>query len=111
MGSYGYHQQSEFYLRGLAALGHPAASEPMRFICQETEAPFLVQIHTPDDEAMEVARELNDRAIRVYAESKASGTWAGYAELTAEPTSLPSFYWFDNADVLDMPAANLGLEF
>lgn len=99
MGSYGYHQQGEFYQRGLAALGHPAADRPMRFICQETEPPYLVQIHTPDDEALEVARELNDRAIRIYAESTKSGEWAGY-ELVAEPTSLPSFYWFDNANVL-----------
>lgn len=103
MADYGYHQQAEFYGRGLAALGHPAAKTPMRFICQETTAPYLVQIHTPDDEAMDVARELNDRAIRIYAEAMESGIWAGYDELIAEPAPLPAFYFFDHSDQLDMP--------
>jgi hypothetical protein len=100
MGAYGYHQQAEFYLRGLAALGHPAAKAPLRFICQETEAPYLIQIHTPDEEAMEVARQLNDRAIRIYAEAVATGTWAGYEQLLAEPTSLPAWYFYDYEDAL-----------
>lgn len=100
MGKYGYHQQADLYLRGLRALGHPAGDRPMRFICQETTAPYLVQIHTPDDEAMEVARQLNDRAIRVYAECMATGEWPGYPELTAEPAALPTFYFYDNEDVL-----------
>lgn len=108
MASYGYHQQSEWYGRGLAVLGHPAAKYPMRFICQETEAPYLVQIHTPDDEAMDVARELNDRAIRIYAESMKTGIWAGYDDLIAEPAPLPAFYFFDHADQLDN---DLGLVF
>lgn len=100
MANYGYHQQAEFYQRGLRALGHPAADAPMRFICQETVAPYLVQIHTPDDEALELAKELNDRAIRIYAESIATDTWAEYESLHAEPTCLPAYYWFENADVL-----------
>lgn len=100
MASYGYHQQAEFYRRVLAGLGHPAAKSPLRFICQETEPPYLVQIHTPDDEAMDVARELNDRAIRIYADARASGVWPGYERLQPEPTPLPTYYWFDNADAL-----------
>ena len=104
MASYGYHQQAEFYQRGLAALGHPAADKPMRFICQETVAPFLVQVHTPDDEALSVAKELNDRAIRVYADSKRSGIWAGYEDLIADPTPLPAFYFFDHEGQLSVPA-------
>jgi len=100
MASYGYHQQAEFYQRGLAALGHPAAKVPLRFICQETEPPYLVQIHTPDEEAIDVARQLNDRAIRIYAESNTTGIWGGYEQLIAEPTSLPGYYFYDNEDVL-----------
>lgn len=103
MASYGYHQQGEFYQRGLAALDHPAAKRPMRFICQETTAPYLVQIHTPDAEALDVARELNDRAIRIYAESVAANTWAGYPALTAEPSPLPAYYFFDHEELLDVP--------
>lgn len=100
MANYGYHQQAEFYLRGLRAIGHRAGRAPMRFICQETTAPYLVQIHTPDDEAMEVARVLNDRALGIYAECKASGVWPGYEELMAEETALPGYYFFQNEDAL-----------
>lgn len=100
MATYGYHQQSEFYQRGLRALGHPAADRPMQFICQETAAPYLVQIHTCDDESIAIARELNDRAIGLYAVHSASGNWPGYDVLYAEPTSLPGFYFYDYDEVL-----------
>lgn len=101
MASYGYHQQADFYQRGLRALGHSAADWPLRFICQETEPPYLIQIHQPDEVAMEVAAVLNDRAIRIYAEAKASDVWAGYAATEAgEAAPLPGYYFFDHADAL-----------
>jgi hypothetical protein len=102
MAAYGYHQQAEFYVRGLQALGHRATR--MRFICQETTRPYLVQIHTPDEEAIDVAQQLNDRAIRIYTEAIASGMWPGYESLHAEPTSLPTYYFFDHEDHLDAPS-------
>jgi len=102
MATYGYHQQSEFYQRGLKALGHRAGGAPMRFICQETEPPYLVQIHKPDDGAMWAASELNDRAIRVYADCKRTGVWPGYDGLVAEPTPLPAWYFADHEDVLEL---------
>lgn len=102
LAAYGYHQQAEFYQRGLKALGHPAAHEPMRFICQEVVHPYLVQIHVPDEEAMDAARVLNDRAIKTYAECKHTGTWPGYESLYAEPTALPSYYFIEHDDLLDL---------
>ena len=100
MESYGYHQQAEFYLRGLYALGHEAWKQPFRFICQEKQEPYLVQVHTCDDLAMEVARVLNDYAIGTYAEAKRSGEWAGYPTLHAEPTALPPRYFYRHADLI-----------
>lgn len=100
MSTYGYHQQADFYLRGLRAIGHPAGDRPMRFICQEKSYPYLVQVHTCDELAMEVAAALNDRAIRVFAEGAASGEWAGYPTLHAEPTALPNNYFFRYADLI-----------
>lgn len=100
MASYGYHQQAEFYLRGLRALKHPAGREPMRFICQEKTAPYLVQIHTCDDLAMEIARVLNDRAIDIFAACNASGEWPGYPSLEAAPTALPTYYFFRHEAVI-----------
>lgn len=105
LAAYGYHQQADFYLRGLRALGHPAGAHPMQFICQETEAPYLVQIHTPDDEAMWAAGALNDRAIRNYAECKRTGIWPGYDDLFAEPTPLPPYYFNDHEDALEIQVA------
>jgi hypothetical protein len=100
MSTYGYHQQADFYLRGLRAIGHPAGDQPMRFICQEKEAPYLVQVHTCDELAMEIAAALNDRAIGIFAECVASGEWAGYPHLHAEPTALPASYFYRYADVI-----------
>jgi len=102
LGSYGYHQQAEFYQRGLRALGHKAGRKRMRFICQETEAPYLVQIHTPDDEAMDFAAILNDRAISVFAEAQKTGVWPGYPELVAEATPLPSWYFYQHEDDMEL---------
>jgi hypothetical protein len=100
METYGYHQQAEFYQRGLRALGHDAGAEPMRFIVQETQAPYLVQVHTCDDLSIEIAAALNDRAIEVYAESTKSGDWAGYPSLHAAPTGLSTRYFFRYADLI-----------
>lgn len=100
MSTYGYHQQADFYLRGLRALGHPAGDRPMRFICQEKTYPYLVQVHTCDDLAMEVAAALNDRAIDLYAKCMADDEWPGYPELHNPPTALPSRYFYRHADVL-----------
>lgn len=100
MSVYGYHQQADFYLRGLRAIGHPAGDQPMRFICQEKAYPYLVQVHTCDELAMEIAAALNDRAIRIFAEAVASGEWAGYPSLHAEPTALPTNYFYRYADLI-----------
>lgn len=100
MAKYGYHQQAEFYLRGLRALGHEAAEEPLRFICQEKQEPYLAQVHTCDELAMEVAAALNDRAIDLFAAAVKSGEWAGYPRLHAIPTGLPARYFFRYADLI-----------
>lgn len=100
MADYGYHQQAEFYQRGLRALGHKAGDAPMRFICQEKREPYLVQVHTCDPLSIEVARVLNDRAIDIYAAAMKRGEWDGYPSLHAEPTSLPNRYFFRYADLL-----------
>ena len=100
MATYGYHQQADFYGRGLRAIGHPAGDRPLRFICQEKQPPYLVQVHTCDDLAMEIAAALNDRAIDIFAEAVASGEWAGYPSLHAAPTSLPSSYFYRHAEII-----------
>lgn len=106
MAVYGYHQQEDWYRRGLSANGHRAGKHSMRFICQETASPYLVQIHTPDEGARMVARELNDRALRVYQEAKATGVWAGLEPLNAPETPLPPWYFYQHETELDGLLAN-----
>jgi hypothetical protein len=98
MATYGYHQQAEFYQRGLRALGHVAGKHPMKFICQEKSAPYLVQVHSCDELAIEVAAALNDRAIGIFAEANRTGEWAGYPTLEPEPTGLPAHYFYRYAE-------------
>lgn len=105
LGSYGYHQQADFYLRGLRILGHAAGKKPLRFICQETEPPYLVQIHTPDDEAMTFAATLNDQAIATYKECKRTGIWPAYPDLHAEPTPLPNWYFYEHEQDTEIEVA------
>lgn len=109
LGAYGYHLQADLYLRGLRALGHKAGDTPFRFICQEAQEPYLVQIHEADDEAMSVAHELNDRAIRTFAEAQRTGVWPGYPNLFAEPSPLPAWYFAQHEDVLDTNTVELKL--
>ena len=72
----------------------------MRFNCQEKHPPYLVQVHTCDELAMEVAAALNDRAIDIFAAAVKSGEWAGYPSLHAEPTGLPARYFYRYADLI-----------
>ena len=72
----------------------------MRFICQEKSAPYLVQVHTCDELAMEIAAALNDRAIDIFAAAVASGEWAGYPTLTPDPTGLSTNYFYRHAGVI-----------
>jgi len=104
MAAYGYHQQADWYQRGLRALGHDAGKRRMRFICQETEPPYIVQIHEPDDDAMDTAADLNDRAARIYTEAMKTGIWPGPTQLVNDPTPLPAFYFYDHEDAIGVPA-------
>jgi hypothetical protein len=100
LAAYSYHQQADFYLRGLRAIGHEAGDRPMRFICQEKQEPYLVQVHTCDELAMEIASALNDRAIAIFAECQRNGEWPGYPSLEPEPTPLPNYYFYRHAAVI-----------
>ena len=69
-----------------------------------------MQIHVPDDEAMDAAKTLNDRAIAIYTHGMRTGEWPGY-DLVAEPTSLPTYYFYENEEALGIdPDAPLEVE-
>ncbi len=93
--SYGYHQQADWYLSGLKALGMAGDQEPaFVFIFQETTAPYVVTIVQPDARAMEIAADLNRRAIDLYVHYSNTNRWPGYAD---GPLTMPLPAWVERA--------------
>lgn len=73
---YHYEQQDDLYRRAvqLARGGDPR----FVFVVVESDAPHLVSVIELDVIARGIGKDRNDRAIRTYAECKASGVWPGY---------------------------------
>ncbi len=78
--NFGYHQQAEFYHRGAVALDmiDPDAVCQLVFVCKA--APHLVTAWEISPESMAIAAELNDQAMEVWRDCRASGVWPGYTE-------------------------------
>lgn len=87
---FGYHQQQEFYRDGALALGLVRPDAPFKFIFQEKQPPYLVTVAELDFTAGVIGRDLNDRALHLYATCRETGHWPGYAEDTAY-LSLPNW--------------------
>jgi hypothetical protein len=87
--SFGYHQQEQFYLDGIRALG-VAEDVAFVFVFQEKTAPYLVTVVQLNLEAQRIGRTLNDRALQVYAECMATDTWPAYTS-DVELISLPGW--------------------
>lgn len=79
MFDHGYHQQAEWYLSGVRALG---LIESPRFllIFQEKEAPYLVTCVTPSDVALQWAAIQNRKAKELFARCLRENRWPGYAD-------------------------------
>jgi hypothetical protein len=91
----GWHQQADWYERGAVALGLAASDEiDWVFICQEKTPPYYVRCIRPNPDAMAIARERNNAAIRLYRECTEAGRWPGYPE-TIDALPLPP--WVVNA--------------
>lgn len=93
---YGYHQSAAHYIDGVKA----AAGEelPFHFVLVEKTAPYLVSVVELDIEAINLGRQLNDRAKRIYRECIETGNWPGYP--TAELISLPMWAIYKAEEIL-----------
>ena len=87
---YGYHQQAAWYVDMVLALGL-AEDAAFVFVVQEKTAPYLVTVFEPDAQALRIGREMNRRAIDIYASCQSSGVWPGYST-EVELLSLPPWY-------------------
>jgi hypothetical protein len=82
---FGYHQSAAHYIDGVkAATGEEL---PFHFVLVEKTEPYLVSVVELDIEAINIGRQLNDRAKRIYRECVESNTWPGYPN--ADLISLP----------------------
>jgi hypothetical protein len=89
---FGYHQQDAFYRDGAKALG--ISEDPgFLFVVQEKTAPYLVNIIELNEEAVNMGRALNEKAIRTYQDCKAADNWPGYP--LSDPISLPKYAEWD----------------
>lgn len=87
---YGYHQQQEFYRDGALALDLVPPDAPFKFICQEKQPPYLVTVAELGPDAASAGRQLNERALYLYAHCRETGHWPAYVEGTAY-ISLPAW--------------------
>ncbi|MET8864631.1 PD-(D/E)XK nuclease-like domain-containing protein [Nonomuraea sp. NPDC004580] len=87
---HGYHQQTEWYLRGAQALDLADGDAAFVFVFQEKDPPYLVTVVQLDDEALHVARERNRRAMETYAACVEADHWPGYSD-DIELITLPAW--------------------
>jgi len=86
---FGYHQQAAWYLDGVDALLEDPAV--FAFVFQEKTPPYLVTVVELDVLAVKAGRQLNERALDIYAECVALDEWPGYADGGVLELSLPSW--------------------
>jgi len=92
--NFGYDIQDAFYSDAVRAAGI-AEDVSLRFIAQETTAPYLITIHELDEIGLRLGRERVDRACALFAECAATDTWPGYSddiELVSPPYWLTDEY-------------------
>lgn len=93
---FGYHQSAAHYIDGVkAATGEEL---PFHFVLVEKTAPYLVSVVELDVEAINIGRQLNDRAKRIYRECVENNTWPGYPN--ADLISLPMWAIYQAEELL-----------
>lgn len=83
-----YEMQAAHYRAGAAAVG--LGDLPFLNVCVEKEEPYLIAVYQLDDEALSIGRSRCDRALRLYADCEAAGTWPGYSP-DVELLTLPRY--------------------
>jgi hypothetical protein len=80
MNDFGNHMQAAAYLDGVKALGIDAEPGFVN-VYQAKTPPYLVRVVEVDFMALTIGRDLNRRALDIYAECTASGHWPGYPDI------------------------------
>ncbi len=91
MHDFGYHQQADWYLSGVRALGLGGIVAPtFLFVFQEKTPPYLVYVAQPSSLTLLIGRDLNRQAIDLYARCVAEDRWPGYSDVV-EVLGLPPY--------------------
>lgn len=103
---YGYHQSAAHYIDGVkAATGEEL---PFHFVLVEKTEPYLVSVVAElDIEAVNIGRQLNDRAKRIFRECVTTNTWPGYS--TAELVPLPMWAIYQAEELLGISEIEMEL--
>lgn len=88
--NFGYPQQAVWYMDGVKACG--LDPDPVfLFVIQERDAPYLVSVVDLDPTDLEMGRQLNRQALRIFADCLAADVWPGYST-EIETVTLPAWY-------------------
>lgn len=79
---HGYHQQADWYLDGMRALGLAGDDAVFLFVVQEKTPPYVVTIAQLDVMALKIAHARNQRAREIYRQCLDTDHWPPYAEET-----------------------------
>jgi hypothetical protein len=93
--TFGYYQQSPWYIDVTVALDLASEDAEFLFIAQEKNPPYLVNVIGLDAEWMRKGRARNRAAIERFAECSATGLWPGYGD---EPNYLTQPVWAEIRD-------------
>lgn len=88
MNDFGNHMQGAAYLDGIKALGIDAEPAFVN-VYQAKTPPYLVHVVEVDALALTIGRDLNRRALDIYAECTAADRWPAYPEI--DLLGLPAY--------------------
>jgi len=103
---YGYHQSAAHYIDGVKEV--TGEELPFHFVLVEKTEPYLVSVVELDTEAVNIGRQLNDRAKRIYRECSETGNWPGYP--SGELVSLPMWAIYQAEELLGI-SGDIEVEF
>ncbi|QDQ93731.1 recE [Rhodococcus sp. WB9] len=87
---FGYAQQAPFYIDGLIELG--IADDPIfLFVVQDKNPPYLVSVIELHSDDIEVGRQLNRKAVDLFAACMETGLWPDYSD-DVHLVSLPAWW-------------------
>ena len=89
--NFGYHQQQAMYEDGIKATGL-STNPGFLFVVVEVEPPHIVSVISLKADAVELGREQNAKAARIYKACIDSGQWPSYTGGEVAEVELPNWY-------------------